>query len=436
MVGSGYAVSMALPSKGELDRAGLRLKESESPPDEDLNLYNAYRTSFAPHLRNLVKTIVSAIDDDAEISMDTRLKQPKSVIAKLRRHQTKLSTIEDIGGCRIIVETMLDARSVVDVLSDSLDVVRKRDYWDGLHDGYRACHLIARLSERHRVEIQVRTEIQNEWANLSEDLFHRVDPEIKYGGGPPTLRSALDYLSQEGAELDEFRATLADLVSESSALQRRVVAAELGSHLLGADAVGCLAEAHQRLDAVLRRQRELNALLRLMLVDFTQQVRKVAQHAKSRARRVDMMGDMAADMADDAMDGTADDAMDDMADDAMDGMVDDAMDHATLEHFLVRFNLETYSPQVVVYAAGDVDRALKALHRAERSGDGDWETVLFSADSLDTIKTTHRSYFAASAPVLTQPRSLDPSTVETFRSALNEINAEREQVEQLLEQIT
>ena len=419
---------MQLPSKSALDRAGRRLKESESPPDEDLNLYNAYRTSFAPHLRNLVKTIVSAINDAAEISMDTRLKQPKSVIAKLRRHQTKLSTIEDIGGCRIIVETMLDARSVVDVLSDSLDVVRKRDYWDGLHDGYRACHLIARLSERHRVEIQVRTEIQNEWANLSEYLSHRVDPEVKYGGGPPTLRSDLDRLSWKGAELDEFRAALADLVAGSSALQRQVMAAESGSDLPGTDAGGCLAEAHQRLDAVLRRQRELNALLRLMLVDFTQQMRKVAQHAKARARRVDMMDDTAADMADDAMD--------DMADDAMDDMVDHAMDHATLEHFLVRFNLETYSPQVVVYAAGDVDRALKALHRAERSGDGDWETVLFSADSLDTIKTTHRSYFAASAPVLTQPRSLDPSTVETFRSALNEINAEHLQIERLLEQIT
>ena len=418
---------MALPSKGELDRAGRRLRNSESPSDEDLDLYNAYRTSFEPHLRGLVETIASAISDIAEISADTRLKQPKSVIAKLRRHQTKLSTIEDIGGCRIIVETMPDARSVVGVLSDSLDVVRKRDYWDGLHDGYRAFHLIARLSERHRVEIQVRTEIQNEWANLSEDLFHRVDPEIKYGGGPPTLRSALDHLSQKGAELDEFRATIADLVSESSALQRRVVAAELGTHLLGTDAAGCLAEAHQRLDAVFRRQRELNALLRLMLVDFTQQVRKVAQHAKSRARRVDMMGDTGAD--------TADDAMADMADDAMADMADDAADDATLEHFLVRFNLETYSPQVVVFRADDADRALEALHGAERSVDGVWETVLFLADSLDTIKTTHPSYFAASAPVLTQPRSLDPSTVETFRSALNQINAERQQIERLLEQI-
>lgn len=423
---------MALPSKGELDRAGRRLRESESPSDEDLALYNAYRTSFEPHLWSLVETIASAISDIAEISVDTRRKQPKSVIAKLRRHQTKLSTIEDIGGCRIIVETMLDARSVVDVLSDSLDVVRKRDCWDGLHDGYRACHLIARLSERHRVEIQVRTEIQNEWANLSEDLFHRVDPEIKYGGGPPTLRSDLDRLSWKGAELDEFRGALADLVAGSSVLQRQVMAAKSGSDLPGTDAGGCLAEARRRLDAVFHHQRELNTLLRLMLVDFTQQVRKVAQHARSHRRRVDAMDNATDSPIDDAVEGSMDDATEGSTDDAM----DDLMDDAALEHFLVRFSLVTYSPQVVVYKAGDVNEALKALHGAESSGDGVWETVLFLTDSLDTVKTTHRSYFAASAPVLTQPRSLDPSTVETFRSTLNEINAEHLQIERLLEQIT
>lgn len=425
---------MALPSKGELDRAGRRLRESESPSDEDLALYNAYRTSFEPHLWSLVETIASAISDIAEISVDTRLKQPKSVIAKLRRHQTKLSTIEDIGGCRIFAETMLDARSIVDALSGSLDIVRQRDYWEGPRDGYRASHLIAQLSERHRVEIQVRTEIQNEWANLSEYLSHRVDPEVKYGGGPPTLRSDLDRLSWKGAELDEFRAALADLVAGSSALQRQVMAAESGSDLPGADASGYLAEARRRLDAVFHRQRELNTLLRLMLVDFTQQVRKVAQPARSHRRRVDAMDNATDSPIDDAVEGSMDDATEGSTDDAM----DDLMDDAALEHFLVRFNLEAYSPQpqVVVYKAGDVNEALKALHTAESSGGGAWETVLFLADSLDTVKTTHRSYFATSAPVLTQPRSLDPSTVETFRSTLNEINAEHLQIERLLEQIT
>lgn len=418
---------MELPSKGALDRAGRRLRESAPPSDEDLNLYDAYRASFEPHLLKLVETTIPSLSDAVEISVDIRLKQPKSVIAKLRRHQTKLSTIEDIGGCRIVVETMLDARHIVHALSDALNVVRRRDYWEQPRDGYRAFHLVAQISERHRVEIQVRTVLQNEWANLSEDLFHRVDPEIKYGGGPPALRSALDHLSQQGAELDEFRATLADLVSESPALRRQILAAESVIDPRGTDAASHLAEARRCLDAVLHHQRKLNALLRLMLPDFTQQARKVAQLASSRQMRGGAM--------DGVLDDAGDNATNDVLDDATNDVLDDAEDDVTLEYFLVLFNPKTYSPQVVPFRADDADKALSALRGAERSAGDAWETVLFLADSLDTVKSTHGSYFATDH-VVTLSRSLDPSPVETFRSTLNDINAEHQRIEQLLDQIS
>lgn len=83
---------MELPSKGALDRAGRRLRESASPSDEDLKLYDAYRASFGPHLRNLVETIIPSLSDAVEIRVDTRLKQPKSVIAKLPRTFPSLPT--------------------------------------------------------------------------------------------------------------------------------------------------------------------------------------------------------------------------------------------------------------------------------------------------------------------------------------------------------
>lgn len=423
---------MELPSKGALDRAGRRLRESASPSDEDLKLYDAYRASFGPHLRSLVETTIPSLSDSVEIRVDTRLKQPKSVIAKLRRHQTKLSTIEDVGGCRIVVDTTLDARHIVDALSGVLDIVRQRDYWEQPRDGYRAFHLVTQASERHRIEIQVRTDLQNQWANLSEDLFHWVDPEVKYGGGPPMLRAALDRLSQKSAELDEFRATLAVLISESLTLQRQVLTTESRIDLRGTDAVSHLVEARQRLGAVFHHQRELNVLLRSMLADFTQQAQKIAQRARSHGERVGATDDAMDGAADDAMGGAADDAMDGAADDAM----DDAADDAALEYFLVIFNPKTYSPQVVAFRADETDKALRELRGAERSVSDAWETVLFLADSLDTIKATHRSYFATSDSVITQPRLLDPLAVETFRSTLNDTNAERRRIEQLLEQIS
>ena len=113
---------------------------------------------------------------------------------------------------------MLDARGVIQALADQFDIVRLRDYQTDPRAGYRSCHLVGQLSERHRVEIQVRTEIQNEWANLSEALAHRVDPEVKYGGGPPTLRSALDDLSSQGAKLDSALAGLLEVLPETAAV--------------------------------------------------------------------------------------------------------------------------------------------------------------------------------------------------------------------------
>ena len=194
------------------------MKEPGAPPEDALAVYDAYRSSFDAHLRSLVEVIIPLLEEFAVLSVNTRLKQSKSVVAKLRRHPTTLSTIEDVGGCRIVVSSMLDTRGVIQALADQFDIVRLRDYQTDPRAGYRSCHLVGQLSERHRVEIQVRTEIQNEWANLSEDLAHRVDPEVKYGGGPPTLRSALEDLSSQGAKLDSVLAGLLEMLPENATI--------------------------------------------------------------------------------------------------------------------------------------------------------------------------------------------------------------------------
>ncbi len=194
------------------------MKEPGAPPEDTLAVYDAYRSSFDAHLRSLVEAIIPLLEEFDVLSVNTRLKQSKSIVAKLRRHRTTLSTIEDVGGCRIVVSSMLDTRGVIQALADQFDIVRLRDYQTDPRAGYRSCHLVGQLSERHRVEIQVRTEIQNEWANLSEDLAHRVDPEVKYGGGPPTLRSALDDLSSQGAKLDTVLAALLDVLPVTAAV--------------------------------------------------------------------------------------------------------------------------------------------------------------------------------------------------------------------------
>ena len=50
------------------------------------------------------------------------------------------------------------------------------------------------------IEVQIRTELQHLWAELSEKLADTIDPAIKYGGGTGRVRDQLAYLST-GIEL-------------------------------------------------------------------------------------------------------------------------------------------------------------------------------------------------------------------------------------------
>jgi putative GTP pyrophosphokinase len=71
--------------------------------------------------------------------------------------------------------------------SKELDV-KVRDYVaEPKKDGYRALHLI----NRHRgrlIEVQLRTKLQDAWANSVEADARRIAPGLKFGAGPAELR--------------------------------------------------------------------------------------------------------------------------------------------------------------------------------------------------------------------------------------------------------
>src|SRR5262249_17324000 len=56
--------------------------------------------------------------------------------------------------------------------------------------GYRAVHVIIKNSEK-TIEVQIRTELQHDWSELSEKLSDKIDPFIKYGGGDKEIQKWL-----------------------------------------------------------------------------------------------------------------------------------------------------------------------------------------------------------------------------------------------------
>ncbi len=70
------------------------------------------------------------------------------------------------------------------------------------------------------------------------------------------------------------------------------------------------------------------------------------------------------------------------------------MSPADIKHFLVVYDIPSAHADVRPYGL-DYDAALEAYEQAEEDARGrsDVEVVLLSADSVETIKRTHSSYF-------------------------------------------
>jgi ppGpp synthetase/RelA/SpoT-type nucleotidyltranferase len=139
--------------------------------------------------------------------------------------------MQDIIGCRLIVRdrfqradledhlTNTDWTAMIKLFNRSGHPVDRRvvlppfrnavvtDRNQSPRNGYRAVHVIVRDFE-HPYEVQIRTGLQNRWAQLAErsdDLF----PGTKYGGGHAGVLERLITLSDRIAafELDEDHVT-------------------------------------------------------------------------------------------------------------------------------------------------------------------------------------------------------------------------------------
>ncbi len=79
--------------------------------------------------------------------------------------------------------------------------------------GYRAVHVIVSVEDK-LVEIQIRTALQHQWAELSEKFSDVIDPAIKYGAGDDTARSLLVQLA-ELVEAVEVVETFEDVMKQT-----------------------------------------------------------------------------------------------------------------------------------------------------------------------------------------------------------------------------
>lgn len=185
-------------SKTQIDRLGDRLK-SGIHTESDLRLLDDYRRSFGEAYEAVVRTIRQR----GEFPSGRPAKSTVSIVEKLRRESIRLSQMQDIAGCRVVVPDIMEQERVVASLGASFPGASVIDRRDNPSYGYRAVHIIAEISGKP-VEIQIRSSLQHLWAELSEKSSDVLDPSIKYGGGPDEWRSNLTSSSKLVAAYEEF----------------------------------------------------------------------------------------------------------------------------------------------------------------------------------------------------------------------------------------
>lgn len=179
-----------LYSGKEVTKAGQFLQKVNSAPLGELeaimDIVSYWRFCHEYPLNEAlitIQNITSKIDPSAIFAK--RLKRFPSIVKKLRRFDSmSLRSMQDIGGCRVIVKTPKKLDKVVRELrkipgfKNSEGRFRSKDYIKSpKEDGYRSYHLIGKFPDEYgstkNIEVQVRTVLQHDWATTLEivDLF-------------------------------------------------------------------------------------------------------------------------------------------------------------------------------------------------------------------------------------------------------------------------
>lgn len=231
------ASDLVLPSKGAVDRAGRRLADAhvgpvhlddrkplEFQPDafdgfEDFQATTAiirtWRHAHADPLQKASANLRSYVRNVPEAQVSQRLKKFGTIIDKLLRFdQMKLSRMEDIGGCRVVVPDMSVSHDLARRLKKNWTIKRDRDYvLDPKPDGYRARHLVA-VKDGRFVEVQIRTVLQDYWANTVEREGRRVGIGLKFGEGAPAVREQYRQIAELLAAEERGERLSVDLVRD------------------------------------------------------------------------------------------------------------------------------------------------------------------------------------------------------------------------------
>lgn len=200
-------VSFSRPvyTKSRIQSAGKRIVK-EVPTLEDTLVLENFRASHA-YIINTFQMNARRHASAVKNTVGQRLKRRNTIIDKLRREPSMpLHAMQDIAGCRIILDNQVDLYKVRTSLRNArfkherLNDIDRYDYiknpkptgYRGVHDVYE--YKVLKEPSSHwnglRIEIQFRTRIQHAWATAVEVADLITSSRIKFNDAK---KSYLEY---------------------------------------------------------------------------------------------------------------------------------------------------------------------------------------------------------------------------------------------------
>ena len=221
-------------TRTQVKKAGKLFVSDKATPNEKedaLDIINNWRAAHSFPMQVIYMHVKRSAGPQAVVAQ--RLKRLYSITQKLYRFPNmSLTAMQDIGGCRVIVDSIEDVYNLVSGLKNSRMRHKLKEEYDYIQkpkeDGYRSYHIVYSYnSEKNSkynglfVEIQIRTHIQHLWATAVETMDTFTGDPLKIGQGDPENRRFFVLVSKL-LEIYEASDQSIDAVKQSDILEEFV----------------------------------------------------------------------------------------------------------------------------------------------------------------------------------------------------------------------
>ncbi|MGE0152224.1 MAG: hypothetical protein AB7R90_06360 [Reyranellaceae bacterium] len=207
-------------SKNDIERAGQTIAadikfSGPIPPNihDAFLIANNWRDAHAYPMRSIHLSIGHHMRTNQLKGVTAaRLKRMQAIRRKLQRIKLGLDQIQDLGGCRVILPSIAEVRSLIGILKEKLpsEVHKEDDYIaKPKKDGYRSHHVIFSFRrpqptryDGKRIELQVRTRLQHSWATTVEAVGLFRGEELKTQKGDKDWLRLFTLMSAEFADAE------------------------------------------------------------------------------------------------------------------------------------------------------------------------------------------------------------------------------------------